>query len=64
MIERFVKSVTAAEATLAPIKDAQLAWKFDLAAVRLDMNGDGTAEPDETLWSVFADRPLSQLPAA
>ena len=53
MIERFVQGVEHAEATLAPVKDTRLSWKLDLMAVRLDMNGDGQAEPDETLWSVF-----------
>jgi hypothetical protein len=53
MIERFVAKVEHAEATLAPIKDTNLAWDLDITAVRLDMNGDGQADPDETLWSVF-----------
>jgi hypothetical protein len=53
MIERFVERVEHAEATLAPIKDKNLAWDLDITAVRLDMNGDGQADADETLWSVF-----------
>jgi hypothetical protein len=54
MIERFVAKVEHAEATLAPIKDANLAWDLDITAVQLDMNGDGQADPDELLWNVFA----------
>jgi hypothetical protein len=53
MIGRFVERVEHAEATLSPIKDPNLAWDLDITAVRLDMNGDGQADPDETLWSVF-----------
>ena len=53
MIGRFVERVEHAEATLSPIKDTKLAWDLDITAVRLDMNGDGQADPDETLWSVF-----------
>jgi hypothetical protein len=53
MIERFVAQVEHAEATLSPIKDSNLSWDLDLTAVRLDMNGDGEADPDETLWSIF-----------
>jgi hypothetical protein len=54
MIARFVDAVEQAEATLAPVQDTDLEWELDLTAVRLDMNGDGQAKPDETLWSVFA----------
>ena len=53
MIERFVAKVEHAEATLRPIKDTKLAWDLDITSVRLDMNGDGQADRDETLWSVF-----------
>ena len=53
MIGRFVQAVEQAETTLAAVESPQLAWKVDLVAVRLDMNGDRHAGPDETLWSVF-----------
>lgn len=53
MIERFVKQVELAEATLKPISDANLKWELDITKVRLDMNGDGEADADETLWTVF-----------
>ncbi len=53
MIERFVAGVERAEKTLSAVDDELLAWELDLTAVRLDMNGDGQAGPDETLWSVF-----------
>lgn len=53
MIERFVKAEEQAQATLMPIQDKNLAWDLDITAVRLDMNGDGQAEPGETLWSLF-----------
>jgi hypothetical protein len=54
MIGRFVERVEHAESTLEPIQDKDLAWNLDITAVRLDMNGDGQADPDETLWSVFS----------
>jgi hypothetical protein len=53
MIGRFIEKVEQAEATLAPITDKNLQWNLDITAVGLDMNGDGQADPDETLWSVF-----------
>ena len=53
MIEHFVAKVEHAEATLSPIKETKLAWDLDITGVRLDMNGDGQADSDETLWSVF-----------
>lgn len=54
MLERFVKQVELAEATLKPISDTNLKWELDITKVRLDMNGDGQADADETLWTVFS----------
>jgi hypothetical protein len=66
MIAGFVERLGQAEATLAPIKDNALVWKLDLAAVRLDLNGDGEAAPEETLWGVFQQfaltRPQQRVP--
>ena len=53
MIERFQASIVTAEATLAPIKDKDLAWKLDLRDVRLDLNGDGKATEFESLGALF-----------
>lgn len=53
MIERCVARMEHAEARLAPIKDRNLAWDLVITAVQLDVNGDGTPDPNETLWSVF-----------
>jgi hypothetical protein len=64
MIARFVERLVQAEATLAPIQDNALAWKLDLVAVRLDLNGDGQADPDETLWSVFQQFAVRRPPQA
>ena len=53
MISTFVERVESAEATLEPVTDPNLSWNLDITDVRLDMDGDGKADPDETLWSVF-----------
>ena len=53
MISTFVERVEHAEATLEPVADPNLSWNLDIAEVRLDMDGDGNADPNETLWSVF-----------
>jgi hypothetical protein len=66
MIERFQKSIIAAEATMAVIKDDDLKWDLNLDEVRLDMNGDGQAGERETLGTLFrmvANRGRTEQPA-
>ncbi len=53
VLERFQKSVLAAEATLASIHDNNLAWKLDLRDVRLDLDGDGKRAEAESLGALF-----------
>jgi hypothetical protein len=60
MIAGFVERLEQAQTTLAPINDNALAWKLDLTAVRLDLDGDGQAAPEETLWGVFQQFALTR----
>lgn len=43
-----------AEATLAQIEQSNVKLRLHFAQIRLDINGDGKAEPDETLWRLYA----------
>jgi hypothetical protein len=45
--------LAAAEKTLAEITDPDVKLPLHVALVRLDLNGDGKAEDDETLWKVY-----------
>lgn len=53
MIDRFIQRLEHAEQTLSSIEDKDLKWELDITKVRLDMNGDGQADKDESLWKVF-----------
>jgi hypothetical protein len=64
MIQRFVDGLNNAQATLEPVKDNQLSWKLDLTAVRIDTNGDGAVDDDETLFTLFQYFAARQNPAA
>lgn len=54
LTRRFVDDLARAEATLALVKspDVKLPLKFGL--IRLDLNGDGKATDEETLWRLYA----------
>ena len=54
MFEDFSRDLATAEATLALIKDNAVSLPIHFGLVRLDLNGDGTATEDETLWKLYA----------
>lgn len=54
ILQRLVDDLTRTEATLAPIKDKHVKLPLHFGLVRLDMNGDGAAGDDETLWRIYA----------
>ena len=54
MFEEFIGNLTRAEATLALIKDDAVSLPIHFGLVRLDINGDGKATEDETLWKLYA----------
>ena len=42
-----------AESTLAPIGDRQVKLPLHFGRIRLDLDGDGQASPDERLWKLY-----------
>ena len=71
VLSQFVEDLAAAERTLAEVP-AAARLAVDLAAIRLDLDGDGRAEASEALWPIlmatdprFGRRaPLAEAPAA
>jgi hypothetical protein len=49
----FVADLAPAEQTLAGVTHADFTLVVELGKVRLDLDGDGTAGPNEALWMVF-----------
>jgi hypothetical protein len=60
---RFLADLTAAEAVLAGMPDGPVHLDLDLDAVRLDLRGDGRADPDESLGRLVARVSLVALSA-
>ncbi len=55
IIDTFSKSMLNAEATLSLITDPKVKLPLHFQIIRLDLNGDGIADDDESLWKVYAD---------
>ena len=53
MFQVLVDDLMKAEATLAPIRSDKVLLPLHPGLIRMDLNGDGKAESDETKWSVF-----------
>jgi hypothetical protein len=53
ILERLVSDLDAAEADLAGVGDAEVKLPVDLATVRLDLNGDGTSDANESLGAMM-----------
>jgi hypothetical protein len=54
ILQAFVEDLARVDATLSEAQLARLKVPVDLARVRLDLNGDGTAAEDELFWSILA----------
>ncbi len=54
MFEQFIDDLATAEATLALVKDDAVSLPIHFGLVRLDLNGDGKATEDETLWKLYS----------
>ena len=54
MFEEFVADLATAEATLALVNDDAVSLPIHFGLVRLDINGDGKATEDETLWTLYS----------
>ena len=42
------------EQTLAQVQDSDVKLRLHFGQIRLDFNGDGRADPDETLWRIYS----------
>lgn len=54
IIEQFVKDVQKAETTLAEVKPDGVKLPLHFGRIRLDLDGDGKATDEETLWRIYA----------
>ncbi len=54
LFERWTADLAKAEATLAAVDSADVKLPLHFGLIRLDLNGDGKAEPDERLFQLYA----------
>jgi hypothetical protein len=54
MFERLLKDLAKVEATLGAIKDRDVKLPLHFGLIRLDLDGDGRAADEETLWRIYA----------
>ncbi|HTN75442.1 MAG TPA: hypothetical protein VL096_09350 [Pirellulaceae bacterium] len=54
LMQNLVDDLAVADATLAGVKDARVKLPLHFALIRLDVNGDGRSDADETLWKMYA----------
>ena len=60
MIRQFTDDLAVAEATLAQVDDPAVQLPLAIGQIRLDLNGDGTATDQESLWQLY--RQINQAP--
>jgi hypothetical protein len=54
ILQDLVDDLAKAEATLAKVDDPSVKLPLHFGLIALDLNGDGTAGGDETLWKIYA----------
>jgi hypothetical protein len=54
ILQTWITDLAKVQATLEPIKDANVKLPLRLGMVKLDFDGNGKAEESESLWKVFA----------
>ena len=54
IFQRWTEDLAAAEATLARVKDENVKLPLHFGEIRLDFDRDGKADPEETLWKIYA----------
>ncbi len=54
IMENWLSDLQRVEATLAQVKKADVKLPIHFALIRLDLDGDGKADEDETMWKIFA----------
>jgi hypothetical protein len=55
MVANLLDDLTAAEKTLAAIKDERVKLPLHFGLIRLDVNGDGKTADSEVLWKIYAE---------
>jgi len=55
MLQNLLDDLTAAEKTLADIKDERVKLPLHFGLIRLDVNGDGQTADGEVLWKIYAE---------
>ncbi|MEX2175608.1 MAG: hypothetical protein WD872_14690 [Pirellulaceae bacterium] len=55
ILEELVADLAVAEATLAAVKDENVKLPLHFGLIALDLNGDGAAGGEETLWRIYAE---------
>ena len=55
MLQNLLDDLTAAEKTLADIKDERVKLPLHFGLIRLDVNGDGKSADGEVLWKIYAN---------
>ena len=53
MLQAWINDLGNVEATLAKVKSPDVKLRLHFGLIRLDFNGDGKADEDETLWEVY-----------
>ncbi len=53
MIQTWIDDLMKADATLMPIRSVKTLLPIHPGLIRMDLNGDGMTDVDETMWSVF-----------
>lgn len=53
VIQEFMEDLAVADAELSQVDDAEVKLKLPVGLIRLDLNGDGEVEEDETFWKIF-----------
>ncbi|GMU34426.1 MAG: hypothetical protein AMXMBFR20_22980 [Planctomycetia bacterium] len=62
IMRTWAEDLARAEASLAGVTDEKVRMPLHFGLIRLDLNGDGTADETETLWRVFSgDGPGSAM---
>jgi hypothetical protein len=54
ILQTFITDLAAADASLSRVDAPNVSLPLNLGLVRLDLDSDGTAGPEEALWQVFA----------
>lgn len=53
IVQKYVNGLTKAEATLATVKPANTKLPLTIGQIRLDLDGDGVASDEESLWNIL-----------